>query len=203
MSRRAREEVSRCEGGPGLPAGLSAISEEGGCGHGSALDRPGAAGGPEELDRSEESAASGAHMIPTARVAAHRPVRIAFSLNDAPDADPQGDAVPSAFPDLDQQLQPLPPCHGNKESMQVFRQHCRIADEYHEVNREIARLQERKKELLARLDRAEKENVDAAQLGREYAALSEENRALRRAQAQCVEQLEKLRLQYHKRQGSS
>ncbi|XP_028938601.1 MAP3K7 C-terminal-like protein [Ornithorhynchus anatinus] len=142
-------------------------------------------------------------MIPTARVAAHRPVRIAFSLNDAPDADPQGDAVPSAFPDLDQQLQPLPPCHGNKESMQVFRQHCRIADEYHEVNREIARLQERKKELLARLDRAEKENVDAAQLGREYAALSEENRALRRAQAQCVEQLEKLRLQYHKRQGSS
>ncbi|XP_038622298.1 MAP3K7 C-terminal-like protein [Tachyglossus aculeatus] len=142
-------------------------------------------------------------MIPTATVAAHRPVRIAFSLSDAPDADSQEEAVPSAFPDLDQQLQPLPPCHGNKESIQVFKQHCQIAEEYHEVNREIARLQERKKELLLRLDRAEEENVDAEQLGREFAALSEENRALQRARAHCAQRLDQLRQQYHKRQGSS
>ena len=56
---------------------------------------------------------------------------------------------------------------------------------------------------MAKLAQAEKEKVDAAQLAREFEALTEENRALKRAQSQCVEQLEKLRVQYQKRQGSS
>lgn len=45
--------------------------------------------------------------------------------------------------------------------------------------------------------------MDAAQLAREFEALTEENRTLKLAQSQCVEQLEKLRIQYQKRQGSS
>jgi len=49
----------------------------------------------------------------------------------------------------------------------------------------------------------EKESMDAAQLAKEYAELTEENRTLKLAQTQCVEQLEKLRIQYQKRQGSS
>nr|XP_020022482.1 MAP3K7 C-terminal-like protein [Castor canadensis] len=60
-----------------------------------------------------------------------------------------------------------------------------------------------RKELIAKLDQAEKEKVDAAQLVREFEALTEENRTLKLAQSQCVEQLEKLRIQYQKRQGSS
>ncbi|XP_013913486.1 PREDICTED: MAP3K7 C-terminal-like protein [Thamnophis sirtalis] len=60
-----------------------------------------------------------------------------------------------------------------------------------------------KKELITRLDEAEKENRDAAQLTKEYADLTDENRTLKLTQTQCVEQLEKLRIQYQKRQGSS
>lgn len=60
-----------------------------------------------------------------------------------------------------------------------------------------------RKELIAKLDQAEKEKLDAAQLVREFEALTEENRTLKMAQSQCVEQLEKLRIQYQKRQGSS
>uniref|UniRef100_A0A8D0VYN2 MAP3K7 C-terminal like n=1 Tax=Sus scrofa TaxID=9823 RepID=A0A8D0VYN2_PIG len=100
-------------------------------------------------------------------------------------------------------VKPLPPCHDSMESMQVFKQHCQIAEEYREVKKEIALLEERKKELIAKLDQAEKEKLDAAQLVREFEALTEENRTLKLAQSQCVEQLEKLRIQYQKRQGSS
>ncbi|XP_034971709.1 MAP3K7 C-terminal-like protein [Zootoca vivipara] len=142
-------------------------------------------------------------MITTARVPADKPIRIAFSLNDSADDTPPENAFPLAFPDLEKQLQPLPPCHDSKESMQVFKQHCQIAEEYYEVKKEIALLEERKRELISRLDQAEKENMDAAQLTKEYTDLSEENRTLKLAQTQCVEQLEKLRIQYQKRQGSS
>ncbi|TEA32431.1 hypothetical protein DBR06_SOUSAS4710062, partial [Sousa chinensis] len=119
------------------------------------------------------------------------------------DDTPPEDAIPLVFPELDQQLQPLPPCHDSMESMQVFKQHCQIAEEYREVKKEIALLEERKKELIAKLDQAEKEKLDAAQLAREFEALTEENRTLKLAQSQCIEQLEKLRIQYQKRQGSS
>ncbi|XP_042312070.1 MAP3K7 C-terminal-like protein isoform X1 [Sceloporus undulatus] len=142
-------------------------------------------------------------MITTARVAADKAIRIAFSLNDSPDDTSPEDAFPLAFPDLEQQLQPLPPCHDSKESMQVFKQHCQIAEEYYEVKKEIALLEERKRDLIIRLDQAEKESMDAARLTKEYADLTEENRTLKLAQTQCVEQLEKLRIQYQKRQGSS
>ncbi|CAD7693534.1 MAP3K7 C-terminal-like protein isoform X1 [Vulpes vulpes] len=155
------------------------------------------------LEDPGEGQDSGAHMISTARVPADKPVRIAFSLDNASDDTPPEDAIPLAFPELDQQLQPLPPCHDSLESMQVFKQHCQIAEEYNEVKKEIALLEERKKELIAKLDQAEREKVDAAQLAREFEALMEENRTLKLAQSQCVEQLEKLRIQYQKRQGSS
>ncbi|ELV13191.1 Ubiquitin carboxyl-terminal hydrolase 16 [Tupaia chinensis] len=125
------------------------------------------------------------------------------SKTNIKDDTPPEESIPLAFPELDQQLQPLPPCHDSMESMQVFKQHCQIAEEYHEVKKEIALLEERKKELIAKLDQAEKEKVDAAQLVQEFEALTEENRTLKLAQSQCVEQLEKLRIQYQKRQGSS
>ncbi|XP_071989327.1 MAP3K7 C-terminal-like protein isoform X2 [Engystomops pustulosus] len=87
--------------------------------------------------------------------------------------------------------------------MQVFKQHCKIAEEYHQVKREITLLEERKKELLARLDQVEKENFDTVHLAQEYEDLSKENQSLSLAHSRCKEQLEKLRIQYQKRQGSS
>lgn len=41
-------------------------------------------------------------------------------------------------------VKPLPPCHDSAESMEVFKQHCQIAEEYHEVKKEIALLEQRK-----------------------------------------------------------
>ncbi|XP_056415499.1 MAP3K7 C-terminal-like protein isoform X1 [Hyla sarda] len=142
-------------------------------------------------------------MITTARIPADKPVRISFSLNDSADETSAEKAFPLSFPDLDQQLQPLPPCNTSKESMQVFKQHCKIAEEYHQVKREITLLEERKKELMARLDQFEKENSDVVHLAQEYEDLSKENQSLSLAHSRCKEQLEKLRIQYQKRQGSS
>ncbi|KAM4701394.1 MAP3K7 C-terminal-like protein [Discoglossus pictus] len=142
-------------------------------------------------------------MITTTRIPADKPVRISFSLNDSPDESSAENTFPLAFPDLDKKLQPLPPCNTSKESMQVFKQHCKIAEEYHEVKREIALLEERKKELIARLDQVEKENLDAVHLAMEYEDLTKENQSLNLAHSRCKEQLEKLRIQYQKRQGSS
>ncbi|XP_044143670.1 MAP3K7 C-terminal-like protein isoform X1 [Bufo gargarizans] len=142
-------------------------------------------------------------MITTARIPADKPVRISFSLNDSADETSAENAFPLSFPDLDQQLQPLPPCNTSKESMQVFKQHCRIAEEYHQVKREIELLEERKKELMARLDQFEKQNTDPAHLAQQYEDLSKENQSLSLAHSRCKEQLEKLRIQYQKQQGSS
>ncbi|CAH2219314.1 Hypothetical predicted protein [Pelobates cultripes] len=142
-------------------------------------------------------------MITTARIPADKPVRISFSLNDSTDESSAENAFPLAFPDLDQQLQPLPPCNTSKESMHLYKQHCKIAEEYHEVKREIALLEERRKELMARLDQVEKENSDAVHLAMEYEELTIENQSLNVAHSRCKEQLEKIRQQYQKRQGSS
>ncbi|PKU42051.1 hypothetical protein llap_7651 [Limosa lapponica baueri] len=146
-----------------------------------------------ELEQTSKNIDSSAHMITTARVPADKPVRIAFSLNDSPD-DASSENFPLAFPELDQQLQLVMQfsqvcIHG---SLQLQKQ----AD-----GRETGGIQ--LKELIARLEQVEKESMDAAQLAKEYAELTEENRTLKLAQTQCVEQLEKLRIQYQKRQGSS
>ncbi|KAM8835083.1 MAP3K7 C-terminal-like protein [Synchiropus picturatus] len=75
------------------------------------------------------------------RVSPDQPeVRIAFSLEDASDVQ---DAERS-FPDLEQRLQPVPPCRALRESVGVYRQHCRMAREFHQVQRDIARLEARR-----------------------------------------------------------
>lgn len=58
-----------------------------------------------QLEDPGEGQGSGAHMISTARVPADKPVRIAFSLDNASDDTPSEDAIPLVFPELDQQLQ--------------------------------------------------------------------------------------------------
>ncbi|KAM9842415.1 mitogen-activated protein kinase kinase kinase 7-like isoform 2-T2 [Aulostomus maculatus] len=57
-------------------------------------------------------------------------------------------SIPMAYLKLDHQLQPLIPCPNSKESMAVFEQHIRMAQEYLRVQSEIAQLV-RKKSLSA------------------------------------------------------
>nr|XP_033808586.1 MAP3K7 C-terminal-like protein [Geotrypetes seraphini] len=118
-------------------------------------------------------------MISTARLPAAQPIRIAFRVDDSTEDNPEN-TFPLELPDLEKQLQPHPPCHISKESMQLFKQHCRIAKEYQEVKKEITLLEQRKQELIAKLEQAEKENVEekAVKLGLEYKELTEENQSL-------------------------
>lgn len=142
-------------------------------------------------------------MITTARVPSDKSVQIAFSLNDSTELNDPDNSFPLAFPDLDQQLQPLPPCHASMESVQVFKDHCKMAKEFCDVKKEMALLEERKKKLMAELDDDEKENLDAARLEREFRELAEENQTLISCHNHYSEQLEILRVQNQKRQGSS
>ncbi|KAF7663318.1 hypothetical protein LDENG_00214120 [Lucifuga dentata] len=73
---------------------------------------------------------------------------------------------------------PVPPCVSLRESVQVYREHCRMAREFHQVKHEIAVLEDRKRKLLAELVEDEKVAMEIARLEEEFRRLTEENRTL-------------------------
>ncbi|XP_048840507.1 MAP3K7 C-terminal-like protein isoform X1 [Brienomyrus brachyistius] len=101
---------------------------------------------------------------------------------------------------LPSRYQPLLPCQALKESVQVYKDHCKMAKEFHKVKTEIALLEDRKKELIEELMEDEKASVEIARLEEEFRVLSEENRTLVKVHSQ---RLETLRVLIQKRQGSS
>ncbi|XP_048840508.1 MAP3K7 C-terminal-like protein isoform X2 [Brienomyrus brachyistius] len=136
----------------------------------------------------------------TRRVSPDKPeYRIAFSLDEPSELKDVEDFL-QTFPDLEQQLQPLLPCQALKESVQVYKDHCKMAKEFHKVKTEIALLEDRKKELIEELMEDEKASVEIARLEEEFRVLSEENRTLVKVHSQ---RLETLRVLIQKRQGSS
>ncbi|KTF92026.1 hypothetical protein cypCar_00009066 [Cyprinus carpio] len=139
----------------------------------------------------------------TRRVSADKPeVQIAFSLDETSELKDAEDPLPS-FPDLEQRLQPVLPCRSLKESIEVYKNHCKMANEFNQVKHEIARLEDRKRELMAELLEDEKVSMEFAQLEEEYRILTEENRNLITVHSQRAQQLETLRVISQKRQGSS
>uniref|UniRef100_A0A8C6SRJ3 Mitogen-activated protein kinase kinase kinase 7 n=1 Tax=Neogobius melanostomus TaxID=47308 RepID=A0A8C6SRJ3_9GOBI len=112
-------------------------------------------------------------------------------------------SIPMAYLTLDHQLQPLAPCPNSKESMAVFEQHCKMAQEYLKVQTEIALLIQRKKELIAELDQDEKDQQNTSRLVQEHKKLLEENKSLSTYYQKCKRQLEMIRVQQQKRQGTS
>ncbi|XP_028250596.1 mitogen-activated protein kinase kinase kinase 7-like isoform X2 [Parambassis ranga] len=80
-----------------------------------------------------------------------------------------------AYLKLDHQLQPLAPCPNSKESMAVFEQHIRMAQEYLKVQSEIAHLVRRKQELMSDLEQEQREQQTSSRLIQEYSKLLEEN----------------------------
>uniref|UniRef100_A0A3Q3DLX9 Mitogen-activated protein kinase kinase kinase 7 n=1 Tax=Hippocampus comes TaxID=109280 RepID=A0A3Q3DLX9_HIPCM len=111
-------------------------------------------------------------------------------------------SIPMAYLTLDHQLQPLPPFPNSKESMAVFEQHCKMAQEYLKVQTEIALLIQRKKELFAELDQDEKDQQNTSRLVQEHKKLLEENKSLSTYYQKCKKQLELIRVQQQKRQGT-
>uniref|UniRef100_A0A8C7F8L0 Mitogen-activated protein kinase kinase kinase 7 n=2 Tax=Oncorhynchus kisutch TaxID=8019 RepID=A0A8C7F8L0_ONCKI len=112
-------------------------------------------------------------------------------------------SIPMAYLTLDHQLQPLAPCPNSKESMAVFEQHCKMAQDYLKVQTEIALLIQRRKELIAELDRDEKDQQNTSRLVQEHKKLLEENKSLSTYYQKCKKQLELIRAQQQKRQGTS
>ncbi|XP_030648946.1 MAP3K7 C-terminal-like protein [Chanos chanos] len=139
----------------------------------------------------------------TRRVSPDKPeVRIAFSLDDASELKDAENPLPS-FPDLEQRLQPVLPCQALKESVEVYKNHCKMAKEFHQVKHEIALLEDRKRQLIAELFEDEKASMEIARLEEEFRVLTEENRTLVTVHSQRTQQLETLRVANQKRQGSS
>ncbi|KAG9336144.1 hypothetical protein JZ751_002491 [Albula glossodonta] len=119
------------------------------------------------------------------------------------DTNGSDNSIPMAYLTLDHQLQPLAPCPNSKESMAVFEQHCKMAQEYLKVQTEIALLIQRKKELIAELDRDEKDQQNTSRLVQEHKKLLEENKSLSTCFHECKKRLELIRTQQQKRQGTS
>ncbi|KAM4521990.1 mitogen-activated protein kinase kinase kinase 7 isoform 2-T2 [Odontesthes bonariensis] len=126
-----------------------------------------------------------------------------FSPDDPTDTNGSDNSIPMAYLTLDHQLQPLAPCPNSKESMAVFEQHCKMAQEYLKVQTEIALLIQRKNELIAELDQDEKDQQNTSRLVQEHKKLLEENKSLSTYYQKCKKQLELIRVQQQKRQGTS
>ncbi|KAG7460667.1 hypothetical protein MATL_G00201170 [Megalops atlanticus] len=126
-----------------------------------------------------------------------------FSRDDPADTNGSDNSIPMAYLTLDHQLQPLAPCPNSKESMAVFEQHCKMAQEYLKVQTEIALLIQRKKELIAELDQDEKDQQNTSRLVQEHKKLLEENKSLSTYYQKCKKQQELIRAQQQKRQGTS
>ncbi|XP_031437350.1 mitogen-activated protein kinase kinase kinase 7 isoform X2 [Clupea harengus] len=122
---------------------------------------------------------------------------------DKTDTNGSDNSIPMAYLTLDHQLQPLAPCPNSKESMAVFEQHCKMAQEYLKVQTEIALLIQRKKELIAELDQDEKDQQNTSRLVQEHKKLLEENKSLSTYYQKCKKQLDLIRGQQPKRQGTS
>ncbi|CAI5643494.1 MAP3K7 C-terminal-like protein [Oreochromis niloticus] len=129
-------------------------------------------------------------------------VRIAFSLDDNSDVKDVED-LSQTFPDLEQRLQPVPPCVSLRESVQVYKEHCRMAKEFHQVKNEIAVLEDRKRKLLAEMVEDEKVALEIARLEEEFRRLTEENRTLVTVHKERAKQLERLCGNNRTRQDSS
>nr|XP_057932352.1 mitogen-activated protein kinase kinase kinase 7 isoform X2 [Doryrhamphus excisus] len=125
-----------------------------------------------------------------------------FSPDEPKDTNGSDNSIPMAYLTLDHQLQPLAPFPNSKESMAVFEQHCKMAQEYLKVQTEIALLIQRKKELIAELDQDEKDQQNTSRLVQEHKKLLEENKSLSTYYQKCKKQLELIRVQQQKRQGT-
>ncbi|XP_010877416.1 mitogen-activated protein kinase kinase kinase 7 [Esox lucius] len=104
-------------------------------------------------------------------------------------------SIPMAYLTLDHQLQPLAPFSNARESMAVFEQHCRMAQEYLKVQTEIALLTQRKKELISELDQDEREQQNTSRLVQEHNKLLDENKSLSTYFHICKSKLERIQNQ--------
>ncbi|XP_004628256.1 mitogen-activated protein kinase kinase kinase 7 isoform X2 [Octodon degus] len=160
--------------------------------------------GTEPGQVSSRSSSPSVRTISTSGPASEKPTRShPWTPDDSTDTNGSDNSIPMAYLTLDHQLQPLAPCPNSKESMAVFEQHCKMAQEYMKVQTEIALLLQRKQELVAELDQDEKDQQNTSRLVQEHKKLLDENKSLSTYYQQCKKQLDVIRSQQQKRQGTS
>ncbi|KAK1171902.1 mitogen-activated protein kinase kinase kinase 7-like isoform X1 [Acipenser oxyrinchus oxyrinchus] len=191
-----RMSADLSELGPRIPFGNTASSEQ--QRRRSVQDLPGTG-----TDSSQGSRNSSRSSSPSVRMITPSEKVIRRSNDDSSDTNGSDNPIPMAYLTLDHQLQPLAPCPNSKESMAVFEQHCKMAQEYLKVQTEIALLLQRKNELIAELDQDEKDQQNTSRLVQEHKKLLDENKSLSTYFQQCKKQLELIRAQQPKRQGTS
>ncbi|XP_023958841.1 mitogen-activated protein kinase kinase kinase 7 isoform X2 [Chrysemys picta bellii] len=158
----------------------------------------------QESRNSSRSSSPSVRMITTPGPTTEKPARsLPWTPDESTDTNGSDNSIPMAYLTLDHQLQPLAPCPNSKESMAVFEQHCKMAQEYMKVQTEIALLLQRKQELIAELDQDEKDQQNTSRLVQEHKKLLDENKSLSTYYQQCKKQLEVIRNQQQKRQGTS
>ncbi|XP_046325984.2 mitogen-activated protein kinase kinase kinase 7-like isoform X4 [Haliotis rufescens] len=105
--------------------------------------------------------------------------------------------TPSGFdPDKIPELcRPLAPCVANSDSMAMYEQHCKLAEQYVHVQAEIALLIQRKHELIKEFEQEEKEqqSVTRSKMVEEFTQLSSENESLLAAHRSLKQQVEEIR----------
>ncbi|XP_059686551.1 mitogen-activated protein kinase kinase kinase 7 isoform X8 [Gavia stellata] len=158
--------------------------------------------GTDSGQNSSRSSSPSVRMITTSGPTSEKPTRNPWTPDDA-ETNGSDNSIPMAYLTLDHQLQPLAPCPNSKESMAVFEQHCKMAQEYMKVQTEIALLLQRKQELIAELDQDEKDQQNTSRLVQEHKKLLDENKSLSTYYQQCKKQLEVIRNQQQKRPGTS
>ncbi|KAM6323738.1 mitogen-activated protein kinase kinase kinase 7 isoform 2-T2 [Aegotheles albertisi] len=159
--------------------------------------------GTESSQVISRSSSPSVRMITTSGPTSEKPTRNPWTPDDAGKTNGSDNSIPMAYLTLDHQLQPLAPCPNSKESMAVFEQHCKMAQEYMKVQTEIALLLQRKQELIAELDQDEKDQQNTSRLVQEHKKLLDENKSLSTYYQQCKKQLEVIRNQQQKRPGTS
>ncbi|KAM4693774.1 mitogen-activated protein kinase kinase kinase 7 isoform 3-T3 [Discoglossus pictus] len=158
----------------------------------------------QESRNSSRSSSPSVRMITTSGPTPDKPPRgLPWGPDESSDTNGSDNSIPMAYLTLDHQLQPLAPCPNSKESMAVFEQHCKMAQEYMKVQTEIALLLQRKQELIAELDQDEKDQQNTSRLVQEHKKLLDENKSLSTYYQQCKKQLDVIRSQQQKRQGTS
>jgi len=122
-------------------------------------------------------------------------IQEAHDLSNSSDCE----SLPRAYLTLELHLQPLPPSASSKESMEVYQEHCLLAEEYLRVQTEIKYLNSQYEKLQKLLDQDEHQDV----LKMEHQRLNLENKSLRtwhdkmKADLQRVRESQQRNVQHH------
>ncbi|XP_052087094.1 mitogen-activated protein kinase kinase kinase 7-like isoform X4 [Mytilus californianus] len=102
-------------------------------------------------------------------------------------------AMNLVYHSLDQQLQPITPYPPSQESMEIYQQHCELAQEYLKVQTELALLIQRKNDLLKEFEIDEQNHQSSTRLYDEYNQLIEENESLKLLRQNLSKQVQQIR----------